>query len=148
MSENGGGEPSSSKKTEMPSKPPRPPPPSNSSKMPRPASIQHHLDQLQALKPDRVRWFVKEDKKWTPFNGSDSLAIEQCYQQILALENRIEDSTKPLNTSSIYDMPTVKGGLYEVDVVARQCTPIYWKGWCTCRSCLIDRWIACSCSRM
>ena len=128
MSKNGGDEPSSSKKTEMPSKPPRPPPPSNCSKLPRPASIQHHLDQLQALKPDRVRWFVKEDKKWAAFNGSDSLAIEHCYQQILALENRIEDSSKPLNTSSIYDMPAVKGGLYEVDVVARKCSPIYWKG--------------------
>lgn len=143
MSENGDGEPSSSKKTEMPSKPPRPPPPSNCPKLPRPSSIQHHLDQLQALKPDRVRWFVKEDKKiWTPFNGSDSLAIEHCYQQILALENRVEDSTKPLNTPSIYGMPTVKGGLYEVDVVARQCTPIYWKGRCPCKDCLV--WFPCN----
>lgn len=133
MSENGGGESPPSKRKDMPAKPPRPPPPMNCPKLPRPPSIQHHLDALQALKPDRVRWFVKEDKKWTPFNGSDSLAIERCYLQILALENRIEDSTKPLNTSSIYEMPTVKGGLYEVDVVARECKPIYWKGWCNIR---------------
>lgn len=140
MSENGGGESSSpSKKSDAPSKPPRPPPP-NSSKLPRPPSIQQHLDALQALKPDRVRWFVKEDdKKWTPFNGCDSLAVEHCYRQILALENRIEDSSKPLNTSSIYEMPIVKGGLYEVDVVARHCTPIYWKGWC--KMCTVVNWV-------
>lgn len=129
MSDNGGeDQPSSSGKS--PSKPPRPPPPSNISKLPRPPSIQKHLEALQGLKPDKVRWFVKEleDKKWLPFNGCDSLAIEHCYLQILALENRIEDSTKILNTTSIYDMATVKGGLYEVDVVARECKPIYWKG--------------------
>ena len=130
MSENGGDESSSPKRKDESGKPPRPPPPTNCPKLSRPPSIQHHLDTLQALKPDRVRWFLKEDKKWIPFNGSDSLAIEQCYLQILALENRIEDSSKPYNTSSIYEMPCVKGGLYEVDVVARECTPIYWKGWC------------------
>lgn len=133
MSENGGEESSSPKRKDMSRKPPRPPPPSNCPKVPRPQSVQHHLAALQPLKPDRVRWFVKEDKKWVPFNGSDSLAIEHCYLQILALEKRNEDSSKPLNTSSLYEMPTVKGGLYEVDVVARQCTPIYWKGWCNIR---------------
>ena len=135
MSENGDGQgdresSSSSKKSASPSKPPRPPPPSNCSKLSQPSSIQQHLDALQPLKPDRVRWFVKEDKKWVPFSGCDSLAIEQCYRQILALESRIEDSCKPLNTSKMYEMPTVKGNLYEVDVVARECTPIYWKGMC------------------
>ena len=129
MSKNGGGESPSIKRKDMSGKPPRPPPPSNCSKFPRTPSLQHHLDALQALKPDRVRWFVKEDKKWLPFNGSDSLAIEQCFLQIQVIENRTEDSTKPLNTSKIYEMPTVKGDLYEVDVVARECKPIYWKGW-------------------
>ena len=135
MSENGGEESSSPKRKDVSGKPPRPPPrnPSNCPKLSRPPSVQHHLNALQPLKPDRVRWFVKEDKKWVPFNGSDSLAIEHCYLQLLALENRIEDSSKPLNTSSMYEFPTVKGGLYEVDVVARQCTPIYWKGLCYIR---------------
>ena len=130
MSENGGGESPSSKRKDLPDKPARPPPSSNFRKFPRPPSLQHHLDALQGLKPDRVRWFVKEDKKWLPFNGSDSLAIENCFLQIQVIENRNEDSTKPLNTSEIYEMPTVKGGLYEVDVVARECKPIYWEGWC------------------
>ena len=134
MSQNGEGpdegdsSSSNSKKSGSPSKPPRPPPPSNCSKLKRPPSIQQHLDALQPLKENRVRWFVKEDKKWIPFNGCDSLAIERSYRQILALESRVEDSSKILNTSTIYEMPTVKGGLYEVDVVARECKPIYWKG--------------------
>ena len=110
-----------------PSKPPRPPPPS-SSKLLRPPSIQQHLEALQGLRVERVRWFVKEEKKWIPFNGCDSLAIENCYRQILSLEARDEDCAKVLNTSTIYEVPAVKGGLYEVDVVARECFPIYWNG--------------------
>ena len=75
-----------------------------------------------------MRWFVKDDKKWTAFNGRDSLAIESCYRQIEQLEQRKEDARKPLNTPTLYEFPTVKGGLYEVDIVARECIPIYWKG--------------------
>lgn len=119
---------SNSKRSGSPSKPPRPPPPLNCSKLQHPSSLEKHRETLQPLKADRVRWFVKEDKKWIPFNGSDSLAIERCYRQIVAFESRVEDSTKLLNTSPIYEMPVVKGGLYEVDVFARECKPIYWKG--------------------
>ncbi|CAH3134384.1 unnamed protein product [Pocillopora meandrina] len=118
---------SNSKRSGSPSKPPRPPPPLNCSKLQRLSSIEKHLETLQPLKADRVRWFVKEDKKWIPFNGSDSLAIERRYRQIMDFESRVEDSTKLLNTSPIYEMPVVKGGLYEVDVFARECKPIYWK---------------------
>ena len=107
-----------------PNKPPRPPPP----KFARPSSIDEHLEHLRPLKPERVRWFWKEDKKWVPFNGCDSLAIESCYRHISELELKVEDPTKPLNSPRIYDLPTVKGRLYKVDVVARECTPIYWKG--------------------
>lgn len=119
---------SNSKRSGSPSKPPRPPPPLNCSKSQRPSSIEKHLETLQQLKADRVRWFVKEDKKWIPFNGSDSLAIERCYRHIMAFESRVEESTKLPNTSPIYEMPVVKGGLYEVDVDANECKPIYWKG--------------------
>ena len=117
-----------SKRSGSPSKPPRPPPPLNYSKFQRPSSIEKHLETLQQLKADRVRWFVKEDKKWIPFNGSDSLAIERRYRHIMAFESRVEDSTKLPNTSPIYEKPVVKGGLYEVDVVGKECKPIYWKG--------------------
>lgn len=111
-----------------PPKPPRPPPPSNFNKLVRSASIQKHLEALQGLKPERVRWYVKEDKKWLPLNGSDSLAIEHCFREILMLESNVEDSSKVIDSSSMYEMPTIKGGLYEVDILARECKPIYWKG--------------------
>lgn len=125
MSDNGGDNQPCKK---SPPKPPRPPPPSTLSKLTRSASIQKHMEALQGLKPERIRWFVKEDKKWLPLNGSDSLAVEQCFRQILELENNAGDSPKVVNSSSPYKMPTIKGGLYEVDVVARKCKPIYWKG--------------------
>ena len=111
-----------------PPKPPRPPPPSKFNKLVRSASIQKHLEALQGLKPERVRWYVKEDKKWLPLNGSDSLAIEHCFREILMLESNVEDSSKVIDSSSMYEMPTIKGGLYEVDILARECKPIYWKG--------------------
>ena len=121
--------------------PPRPPPPKS---LVHSSSLQQHLESLQGLKEERVRWFVKEDKKWTPFNGSDSLAIERCYRQCEALELRKEDASKPLNTSTMYELPTVKGSLYEVDVVARECIPIYWKGrvdnWRTPRGVVLQSW--------
>jgi len=130
MSDNGGDNQLNKK---SPQKPPRPPAPSALSKLPRSGSIQKHMEALQGLKPERIRWFVKEDKKWLPLNGSDSLAVEKCFREILELESKAEDDSKVVNSSSPYKMPTIKGGLYEVDVVARKCKPIYWKGWyCTC----------------
>lgn len=119
-------EPSKSDHPSKPTKPPRPPPPN----LKRPPSIAHHLDALQALRPERARWFWKEDRRWVPFCGRDSLAIEECYRKINELEKNSQESDpeKPLNTSLLYELPIVKGGLFQVDVVARLCTPIYWKG--------------------
>ncbi|XP_031559157.1 phospholipase DDHD1-like [Actinia tenebrosa] len=118
-----------------PSRPPRPPPPD----IKRNPSIAQHLDALQKLRPERIRWFFKEEdnKRWTPFNGRDSLSIEETFRKIKELETSSPkaDPDKPLNTTMLYDFPIVKGGLYEVDVVARQCSPIYWKekGMAVCR---------------
>lgn len=125
MSDNGGDNQLNKK---SPQKPPRPPAPSTLSKLPRSGSIQKHMEALQGLKPERIRWFVKEDKKWLPLNGSDSLAVEKCFREMLELESKAEDEPKVVNSSSPCKMPTIKGGLYEVDVVARKCKPIYWKG--------------------
>lgn len=46
------------------------------------------------------------------------------------IENWNEDSIKFFNMFEIYEMFIVKGGLYEVDVVVRECKFIYWEGWC------------------
>lgn len=118
-----------------PSKPPRPPPPKTN------PSIAQHLDALQSLRSERIRWFFKEDddKRWTPFNGRDSLAIEETFRKISELETSSPkaDPEKPLNTAALYELPIVKGGLYEVDVVARECNPIYWKEG-TCIFCMLN----------
>ena len=102
--------------------PPRPPPP-------RFSSVQDHLNELCEIRPERVRWFVYEDKKWVPFGGYDSLSIETCFRRIKEYEESPQNSVSGSEQTSVeYELATVKGGLFEVDVVARECKPIYWKG--------------------
>ena len=85
-----------------------------------PPSVQKHLDELRALQKHRVRWFYKEGKKWVPFNGRDSLVIEEEWQ---ALQNEEIDC----DIEKSYG-PTVRGRLFEVDIKGRVCHPLYWKG--------------------
>ncbi|XP_041353562.1 phospholipase DDHD1-like [Gigantopelta aegis] len=71
------------------------------------------------LRPEDVRWFYKRegDKLWKPFIGYDSLRIE-CRYRAATLEDQagIDVDEKIL----------VRGGLYDVDVPAKTCSPIYW----------------------
>lgn len=46
----------------------------------------------------------------------------------MVFESWVEESIKFFNIFLIYEMLVVKGGLYEVDVVVRECKFIYWKG--------------------
>ena len=94
-----------------------------------PPSVQKHLDELRALQKHRVRWFYKEGKKWVPFNGRDSLVIEEEWQ---ALQNEKVD----FDIEKYYG-PTVRGRLFEVDLVGRVCNPLYWKGVLPCCSNLL-----------
>ena len=88
--------------------------------VPMPSSIQQHLDELRDLQKHKVRWFYKEGKKWIPFNGKDSLVMEEEWQA-LQKETDVGMSEKP-------SKPTVRGKLFEVDLLQRQCSPLYWKG--------------------
>ncbi|XP_074662444.1 phospholipase DDHD1-like isoform X1 [Tubulanus polymorphus] len=77
-------------------------------------------DTVEALGPEEIRWFYKEDgaKKWTPFIGYDSLRIECKYRELhFGTGGKHEDNI---------EMIVVRGGLYEVDVVSNKCYPIYW----------------------
>lgn len=72
------------------SPPKRPPPPSSQGQRPQPPqtpplSVRQHMEHLQPLGKTKVRWFYQEDKKWIPFNGSDSLKIEEVFRYILLL---------------------------------------------------------------
>ncbi|KAL5964584.1 Phospholipase DDHD1 [Taenia solium] len=82
-------------------------------------------DDLNSLNPARVRWFYKDEtsKKWVPFGGYDSITIELNYLSLLKTRGSGHsvgpvDSFRPL---------LVREGLYEVDIVANHCYPVYWE---------------------
>lgn len=112
-----------------PSPPHRPPPPKISLPPQRktPPSLKKHMEQIQPLSPCKVRWFYLEEKKWIPFNGRDSLEIERVFRSLpeefqspLIIPNKTESQIN-------IERPTVRGSLYEVDILDRECSPIYWK---------------------
>nr|XP_033808833.1 phospholipase DDHD1 isoform X2 [Geotrypetes seraphini] len=106
------------------------------------------------LGPEEVRWFYKEDKKtWKPFIGYDSLRIELAYRKLCELNASIggvaghlcpqgttstcvRDAERAVPVIPLPDATAVeaikveavcvRGGLYEVDVVERDCFPVYW----------------------
>ncbi|VDM23979.1 unnamed protein product [Hydatigera taeniaeformis] len=82
-------------------------------------------DDPHSIKPTSVRWFYKDEtsKKWVPFSGYDSLLIEFTYLNLLKTHESVQsvgavDTFKPL---------LVREGLYEVDIVANHCYPVYWE---------------------
>lgn len=79
------------------------------------------------LRPEEVRWLHKQvgDKAWKPFIGYDSLRIECRFR---AMQNIMEEERGMFEK----DIITVRGGLYEVDVEMKKCTPIYWSGIINC----------------
>lgn len=83
-----------------------------------PSTVKKHFEELSDFRPERVKWFYDEDKKWTPFCGLDSLKIEHCYRRL---------PREAKNLPDLYEICTVRGGLYDVDVVKRICKPVYWK---------------------
>lgn len=78
---------------------------------------------VDKLRPEEIRWFYKQegDKEWTPFIGYDSLRIECRYRALQTVEDEQEIDN---------DVILVRGGLYQVDVAKRRCTPVYWSGMC------------------
>uniref|UniRef100_A0AAX7TQ92 DDHD domain-containing protein n=1 Tax=Astatotilapia calliptera TaxID=8154 RepID=A0AAX7TQ92_ASTCA len=100
-------------------------------------SSRHRFNEVVTeLGPEEVRWFYKEDKKtWKPFLGHDSLNIELMFRKHCELNpgaacpqasGREEESGTrdiELNVESV----CVRGGLYQVDIIQRQCCPVYWK---------------------
>ncbi|XP_063426380.1 phospholipase DDHD1-like [Mytilus trossulus] len=79
-------------------------------------------EEVDHLRPEEVRWLYKSktDKKWHAFIGYDSLRIECRFR---ALQTIDEDEDIIDN-----DVISVRGGLYEVDVVLKTCKPVYWSG--------------------
>ena len=94
-------------------------------------NVQGHLypeiDKVEELHPEQVRWFYKDpsDKKWTPFIGYDSLRIECQYRESLHRKEKGDSDTEDVGRVKT-DRIDVRGGIYEVDVDAKRCLPIYW----------------------
>lgn len=99
---------------------------------------------VDILSPSEIRWFYREitNKTWIPFGGHDTLNIETAFRNLPVdvrhifkkyspkLENNSalgEDESKG-DGSSTFPKVLVLGGLYEVDLVLRSCSSIYWPG--------------------
>lgn len=98
---------------------------------------------ITELQPDEVRWFYKSysNKRWIEFCGYDSLNIEAKYQQYFNGDWNFYISKTKANTGesngvgatsadterSKYTV-VVRGGLYEVELLGKQCVSIYWPG--------------------
>ena len=73
--------------------------------------------------------------KWVAFKGDDSLKLEREWRKYLTiiqnnaanLEKKHKKSPK-LENSIHFEKVVVCGGMYEVDLLARECVPIYYKG--------------------
>ena len=77
------------------------------------------------LHAHEIRWFYQEPGKyWQPFNGYDSLALEDCYRR---MDSDAEQGSGA-STSAAGCEVVVLGDMYEVNLVENNCKPIYWAG--------------------
>ena len=104
---------------------------------------------VEVLRPEEIRWFYKAegDRKWTTFDGYDSQRIEFKHRELEQLrpaDAGTEGPDQPTDPTasggdprlpagelgpagdSGDDTVSVRGGLYQVDVLKRTCFPIYW----------------------
>ncbi|XP_065655078.1 phospholipase DDHD1 isoform X3 [Hydra vulgaris] len=88
-------------------------------------SVQKHFEFLQPLSSKKVRWFFQEEKKWIPFNGSDSLKIETIFRSLPS--NMQSPSFSSTNVNIAVELPVVRGSLFEVNILNRECISIFWK---------------------
>ena len=100
-------------------KPSRPPPPQ---RPPPPMSTGQISVEVLPLQPHEARWYYKEPGRfWIPFNGYDSLMLEERYQRLCR-----GDPGDNLNKKILAG---VLGDMYDANVMERSGTSVYWKGW-------------------
>lgn len=84
---------------------------------------------FEPLLPENVRWFYKSDsKRWTKFDGFDSLNIEYRYRANFGSEEEASCLNGSFNYFFGNYTVVVRGGLYEVDLLKKKCTSIFWPG--------------------
>ena len=117
---------------------------------------------VEVLRPEEIRWFYKAegDRKWMTFDGYDSQRIEFKHRELEQLQRAdagIEGPERPAESEADggdQRLPageagpagdggdntvSVRGGLYQVDVLKRTCFPIYWSAEGAQCSCLVCR---------
>lgn len=100
-------------------------PPARPHAPPSKASSESNLYVPPPLHSHEIRWFYQEPGKyWQPFNGYDSLALEDCYRRMVSDKN--QESTAATSSGSYEVM--VLGDMYEVNLAENTCKPIYWSG--------------------
>lgn len=75
-------------------------------------------NQVEPLPVEYIRWFYmngpKKKGKLKPMVGNDSIRVELAYRDFLEDTKRTPEKV------------VIRGGLFEVDVKAKHCYPIYW----------------------
>lgn len=81
----------------------------------------------QSINSVSVQWFYKDDstQPWIPFNSFDTENIEGVYLDGIRSSNLSSQTAEMQHTTQTL---LVRGGLYEVNVKARRCYPVYWEG--------------------
>ncbi len=84
------------------------------------------------LKPSQVRWFYKDEptKKWIPFDGFDSLKLESIHRPLTDVTSTecVSSEAQAAIISKAEKPISVRNGLFEVNILDRTCTPVYWDG--------------------
>ena len=89
------------------------------------ANSESNLYVPSPLHPHEIRWFYQEPGKyWQPFNGYDSLALEDCYRR---MDSDAEQGSGACTSAAGCEV-VVLGDMYEVNLVENTCKPIYWAG--------------------
>lgn len=88
---------------------------------------------FEPLRPEKVRWFYRSDsKRWTKFDGFDSLNIEYRYRANFGNEEEVSCMDESFNYFVGQKTIVVRGGLYEVNLLEKKCSSIFWPGTFCC----------------
>lgn len=106
-------------------------------------------NESRTLSHEFIKWFYRDEdgRNWVAFNGYDSIRLEMHYRQT---ENICLELSQPISLPSSISVGSsresiefseadtsqkvskpyvlVRGGLFEVDLQRRICSPIYWGG--------------------
>lgn len=88
-----------------------------------------YATEIPILKPSIKNWKpTSAPEKFTPFSDFDSQRLEKAYQQFIDKEETADHSIKEIASNDTPKISVLDDRLFEVDIVKRTLTPIYWEG--------------------